>query len=270
MNKEFKLKKGINHCTNIEYHSDKSYFSSSNLKMLLKDPEQFYKECILGEREFKEANHFLEGTYAHSLILEPETIKDEFSFFEGWARRGKEWEKFKAANEGRIILTKPQRMRVESWVENYKKLPEATQLISGGFPEHTVAGELLGMPIKARADYINIDKGYIADVKTTGFPSDVDSFKQTVNQFSYQLSAALYLKMFEQHYGKSLEFYFIVLGKKDKQCEVYKLSDKSRELGYAMIRESISIYNNCVKTGDWTNKTKHKIKETGDYEILEV
>ncbi len=38
-----KLKPGINHCTNNEYHAEKDHLSSSNVKDLLKDTEKFYK-----------------------------------------------------------------------------------------------------------------------------------------------------------------------------------------------------------------------------------
>ena len=35
--------------SNDNYHAEEKHLSSSNLKMLLKDPSKFYKEKILGE-----------------------------------------------------------------------------------------------------------------------------------------------------------------------------------------------------------------------------
>ena len=86
---KFKLKEGINHCTNEEYHGDKSYLSSSNLKLLIKDLPRFKKEVLDGQRENKQVNAFDEGNYAHSLILEPNTIDDEYAFFPGFKKLGK-------------------------------------------------------------------------------------------------------------------------------------------------------------------------------------
>lgn len=237
----------------------------------MKDKEAFYKEYILREpREQKSSNAFDEGTYAHSLLLEPEEIPNEFRFFEGWRKAGKEWKEFKAKNDKYIILSKPQRKRVEGWVKTAKELDAATNLLQGGLPEHTVVGKINGVPLKARADYINIDKGYIADVKTTAYPTDLDSFKYTCDQYMYQLSAALYTMMFEKEYDKPFTFYFIVLGKSDKNCEVYKLSHDSMMRGKLQVMDAIKTYNKCIDSGNWlTEEEVCDILET-EYEILEI
>lgn len=266
----FKLKEGINKCTNEQYHSDKSYLSSSNLKMLLKNPEQFKKEVIQGIRENKQVNAFDEGNYAHSLILEPQHIPDEYAFFPGFRKAGADWVLFKEMNKGKILLSKPQKHRVEKWVDAYRERKEAVKLISGGMPEHSVAGDLMGVNIKVRADYINVDKGYVADVKTTSYQTDVDTFRHVVNTLNYDLSAALYCQMFEKYYGRPFEFYFIVLGKRDMMCEVYKASEETMEKGSFLVREAIMKYKQCKKTGIWTDTKKDVFESDSDYEIREV
>lgn len=272
---DFKLKLGLNKCTNAEYHGDKSFLSSSSYKLLLKSPETFEKEFIKGIRpEIKKStqNIFDEGTYAHSLILEPETVDDEFVFFNGFRKAGKDWESFKEEHEesGKIIMSKAQKMKVERWVQSCQKREKMLNLIQGGFPEHTIAGDFMGIPTKVRADYINIDKGYVVDVKTTAYGSDKDSFVHTVNGFSYDLSAALYCNLFEQHYGKKFDFYFYVLGKRDASCEVFRASDETMEKGMDRLRFAASIYHKCVESGIWKTQDKTQVIETGDYEILEV
>lgn len=266
---KFKLKPGINNCTNEEYHGDKSYLSSSNYKLVLRDPEKFKKEVIDGERENKQVNAFDEGTYAHSLILEPEMIPDEFAFFPGFRKAGKDFEQFKDSNKGKIILSKPQKHRVEMWVDSYRQRPEAVSLISGGEPEQSLAGELLGVPSKVRCDYINVEKGYVVDIKTTSHSTDVESFSYVIKSLGYDLSAAMYLKMFEEYYKKSLDFYFVVLGKRDNMCEVYKLSEDTRARGDLMLIEAVKKYKDCLKTDNWINQNK-VINIRNDYEILEV
>lgn len=267
-----KLKKGINEkISNADYHADKRYLSSSSLKSVLKDPEQFYKEHVLQEGERKHIPAFDEGTYAHSLILEPETIEEEFAFYPGMRKAGAEWEEFAMANKDKIVLSKPQKMRVESWVRSFHKRPEAVSLVKGGIPEHTIAGEYLDCPIKVRADYINLDKGYIADVKTSSYDTDVDTFKFVINQFSYQLSAALYCKMFEEYYETSFDFYFIVLGKKNLRCEVFRASRDTMAEGLLMVQKAISTYHKCKKTGIWKSEVaSYQVDDSSDYEILEV
>ena len=270
----FKLKPGINICTNDEYHGDKDYLSSTNLKHLLKDPSEFKRICI--DKEIEEVpksrqNAYDEGSYAHSLILEPDMVEKEYAFFTGFRKAGLEFERFKKANEGRIILSKPQRHRVESWVKAFADRKVAVDLISGGKSELSLAGKLNDVNIKVRADYINVDKGYIADVKTTAYDTDVDSFKYVVSQLSYGLSGALYTRLFSDHYGKPFDFYFIVLGKKDGMCEVYKLSEESLQEGDMAINQALNVYKKCKKSGIWKSSNELKpVVSDDDYEILEI
>lgn len=271
---KFKLKKGINKCTNEEYHGDKGYLSSSSYKLLLKDPSKFEEEFIKGNRSpvsSSTQNNFDEGTYAHSLILEPETVDDEFAFFDGWRKAGKEWQLFKEENSDKIILSKPQKVRVERWVAAYHARDKKIKLVSGGFPEHTIAGDFLGIPTKVRADYINIDKGYIVDVKTTSYSTDIDAFSYTIDNFSYDLSAALYCNLFEQYYGKDFDFYFYVLGKKDSSCEIFRASDETLGRGMTQLHKAADVYKKCKESGVWTKPSKYvSISEDEDYEILDI
>lgn len=267
-----KIFKGIyTDLSNEDYHAEKKHLSSSNLKMLLKDPEKFYNEKVLGNRENKQVNAFDEGNYAHSLILEPEHIPEEYAFFPGFKKMGNAWKEFKLIHDGnKIMLSKPQKHRVESWVEAYKRREAAVDLIKGSKPEISLFAEFAGVPVKVRADAINIEKGYIADVKTTSYNPEIDSFKSVIDALSYDLSAALYTKVFEQHYGKPFDFYFIVLGKREVVCEVYKASKQTLQDGEMQVKEALLKYKKCIKTGDFTNNKKSVIVESGDYEIREI
>jgi hypothetical protein len=269
----FKLKYGINKCTNEEYHGDHNFFSSSTLKLLLKDPHAFYLEKILKEEKPERAvnNAFSEGSLVHSMILEPEMIPAEYAFFEGMRKAGADWKAFKEEHEGsgKVLMSQPQKKRCEYYVQSYEKNKAAVGLITGGEPEHTICVDYEGLNIKVRTDYINIDEGYIVDVKTSAFPVDVDNFKQTVEQWSYELSAALYCKVAEQYYGKPFEFYFVAIAKKEPDCQVYRLGEESRARGLQGIAEAIRVYRECLETGIWKSKVKN-FEHSDDYEILEV
>lgn len=267
----FKLQIGENKCTNSEYHSDTSFISSSGLKLLLKNPEKFYKEVIQGKRINESKAAYDEGSYAHSLILEPHMIGKEYAFFPGFKKQGKEWEEFKVKNSKKVILSKPQKHRVEQWVDTFRKLPSAVSLIKNGESEKTIASVLKDVPVKARADYANITEGYIVDVKTTSFSPDIDSFKLVIDQLSYDLSASLYTMIFEEFYKKKFDFYFVVLGKKHNQCEVFKVSQETLIRGKSRVLEALVKYKKCKETNIWSNTTKD-VKDVGSdlYEILEV
>ena len=269
------LKLGINEIDNNGYHSDTTYLSSSDLKLLLTDIQAFHKKKILGEREEQvEKPAFSEGSYVHALILEPEVIPDEFAFYPGWRKQGKEWESFRddKANAGKIILSKPQKVRCEQYFEAYKDHPVAHKFVQGGFPEHTICVNLHGVPLKIRTDYINAEDGYIADVKTSGYSVEQDMFKETIKKFSYDLSAALYCEVAKEFYKKNFDFNFIAISKSDKTCEVFKASEETMEKGRVLMMRALRIYKNCMKTGDWSSNVIEKPSYDADseYEILEV
>lgn len=55
--------------------------------------------------------------------------------------------------------------------------------------------------IKVRCDYINAKKGYIADLKsTTGNSKDANKTRNKISSYSYDLSAAMYVDLFNARF----------------------------------------------------------------------
>jgi hypothetical protein len=265
-----KLSIGLNKCSNAEYHADSEYLSSSNFKTLLTDPEKFYKEKILGEKEAKQSNSFDEGSLTHSIMLEPHLVSSEFSFFPGKRKQGEAFDIFKAANPGKVIISESQKIRVGLWVEAIKKNKIAMGLLKGGEAEQTICADMNGIPVKIRCDYIIPEQGIIADIKTTAYPIDIDTFRLTVKEWSYDLSASLYAHIAELHYGRKFNFYFIVVGKNELVCEVYKASKKTLETGMLDIAKAASIYKKCKASGVWKLDQPLQISKEEEVEILEI
>jgi hypothetical protein len=279
MSKE--LMDGLNECSNTDYHSDRKYLSSSVLKTIYKDIAEYKRQYIDGEKkQFGNMTALEEGSLTHGIILEPHMVKQDFVFFNGLRKAGADFEAFKAAMDpataSKIIISKPQKLRVDEYVKAYKARPEAVELIAGGEAEQTICGTLHGVPIKARFDYINVEKGYIADIKTTGYSADVDVFKQTLRGLSYELSAALYCAMAEQYYGKKFDFYFIVISKSDKECHVYKTSENTMNEGRNMVKVACEKYLKAIQSNIWVEENltasedEAKMIVESNYEILEV
>lgn len=269
-----KLRMGLNDkITNAEYHGDREYLSSSAFKLMLKSAADFADKYIFEKPVEELSGGFLdEGSLTHAYILEPEVIDEEFAFFPGFRKAGVEFQKFKAENRDKIIISASQEKRCLANFEAYKKQPAAVQLVSGGESEVSATGLLLNIPVKARADYINVDKAYIADVKTTAWSSDLETFTDTVEKYKYDLSAALYLDIFEKIYQKPFEFYFIVISKKEQTCDVFKLSEKTRRNGERMLRKAAKKYKQCKETGIWLDERDlvQQSLENEHYQILEV
>lgn len=266
------LEMGTNTISNEDYHADKKSLSSSNLKTLLKDPQQFYKEKILGIREESNKSFFAEGSFVHSLILEPEKVKDEYAIWPGLRKQGKEFHEWKEQQTAKTILSKPQELRCGKYFAAYKRQPAARKLIKGTESEYTIVTELEGIKCKMRADAINLEKGYIVDVKTSSFGSDIDSFRGAMTNFSYDLSAAFYLDIASKHYGKPFDFYFLVISKTELTCDVYKVSFKTLTIGRKLYKNALKLYAKCLETGEWRQhgNCSSKGKRSDDYVIQEI
>lgn len=255
--------------SNADYHANKTHLSSSGLKLLLQSPEQFYNDFVLGQRQEQEKAVFDEGSFTHTLILEPAKI-NEYAIFPGLRKQGAAWEYFKGDNAGKKILSAPQVARCESLARAYQSLPAALKLLEVGISEHTMVSSLLDVPVKARADRINIEAGYIVDIKTTSMPSDLECFKATIEQYRYELSAALYAAIASEVYKKEFDFYWLVLSKADNGCEIYKASQATLAAGAALYKRALMLYKKCMTNNSWTLDTPLKEFDKLNYEILEV
>lgn len=252
MSTKFEMQLGLNDCDNQTYHADTKFYSSSDLKTLLKDPTEFKRTKIDGQKkEESKGDHLDAGSLAHSYILEPHLVDKEYAFFPGMRRAGAEYEAFKAANPGKKILTKGKKAEVEAWVRQYKANNIATDLIKGTQSEFTLAQIYKNMPLKCRADAINIDRGLIIDVKTSAFELDIDSVRVTLDKWDYALSAALYTSLFEQYYGRPFQFAWLFLGKNPPDCKCYLMSAATRAQGQLKVDKAIRLYNTCKDTGIW-------------------
>ncbi len=262
---KFKMQLGLNECSNEEYHSDSTYLSSSDLKLLLKDPAEFKRTKIDGgKKEEQKAGFFDEGSLAHSYILEPHLVEKEYAFFKGMRRAGADYEAFKAANPGKKIITTAKREEVKAWIRQYQANKVAVELHTGGYPEYTLAQIFHGVPLKCRADYINIDLGYIIDEKTSRMLVDTkESVEIILEQYDYPLSAALYSALFAQYYGKQFDFYWNFIGKSPPDCKVYRMAATTRMKGLQRVHKAIDIYKRCMQTGLWVaEESTVKVQET--------
>lgn len=260
--------------SNAEYHANRSHLSSSQLKLILENPEQFYQEVVLGNKTNSNNDVFLEGHLTHSLILEPEKVNQEYAVFEGLRRSGKAYEDFIASpeNANKKPVTKAMFLRSQKRLEAHKAHPASEILHKGGISEYTMVAELLGVPVKARADRIvfNEDASRIIDVKTTSMPSGREFFAETVKQYKYELSAALYCKIAEFVHNRPFEFYWEVHSKADEGVEFYKMSSSTSEKGYGLVVQALTLYKHCKETGIWAApESKQKVNDS-IYEILEV
>jgi exodeoxyribonuclease VIII len=252
--------------SNENYHADREFISSTGLKLMFKDPREFYNQYILGDMSNAPTGASLDfGSYIHSLILEPEKTDDEFAIWEGAARRGKAYEKFKEENIGKIILTQPQANKAKELLQKYseaeilldhpKRGTENVMISSffnGGAAEETFGAEIDGVKIKVRTDYRKEwgTFGSINDVKTTGdYCLAKDDIEKICARWSYDISAALYCDVLEIVTGKPHNFFFLFISTTSGQIQLVKASNQMIENGRRKYKEAIRRLKEARKTG---------------------
>lgn len=248
------LKPGINDCDNATYHGDKNYVSSSGLKLILEDPMQYYNKYVKYESGFKSVGSSAMdlGSYVHSLILEPESTEKDFAVFSG-IKRGEIWRQFEKANPNKIIISDAQANLGKTLYASLLNNKDVVRLLDGGKPEFTYCTELLGCPVKVRADKINLEKNYIIDIKTTSKPLSKDALMGSIASLHYDLSAALYIDCFKQiNNVEHMDFYFLFVNTKDSlESVVYKASDILINNGRRKYRKAIKKLMELRRTGQW-------------------
>lgn len=269
-----KLQLGINRgFTNIEYHADTDWLSSSKLKLLLQDPADFKAQVIDGQpgKSYKSSDMDI-GSLVHSLRLEPELVEKEFAFFKGWRKAGKEFEAFKEdpSTQGKIIISLPQAENARKYNESIGRCKAALRILEHGESELSVCALIEGVPVKMRADRINIEAGHMSDIKTTRHSSGLEFFKFAMEDYDYALSAALYKIIAKAQWGKEFDFYFHVVSKPDLVCDVYRLSQQTYRAGYVRVMKALDLYKQCKSTGIWQLPETEKKVIVDDEEILEV
>lgn len=133
--------------SNEEYHKQREagehFYSSSQLKDILEDPEVFHAKYIAKTLERKSIPAFDIGTYFHTAILEPHLLDKECAVYTGSRRAGKKWEEFLEQHEGKAIITQSEAEKATNLIEAVRNSPIAMNLLSVGEPEISCLVELL-------------------------------------------------------------------------------------------------------------------------------
>jgi len=203
------MKKGLftaDELSNSEYHDKKgAFYSSSQFKKALEDIELFHKIYITGEIvEDSDKPAFHIGTHYHTHILEPDKVDEDCAVYPGPMRKGKAWDEFKAENSSKAIITAKEDMKVANLLLATRKCSTAIATMANGAPEVSVGVTLHGLNVKARADWIDFENGFIMDLKsTTGNAKDIEKTIGKIDSYDYDLSAALYVDAFNVYLAEN-------------------------------------------------------------------
>lgn len=152
-----------------------------------------------------------QGTLGHLFMLEPWKLDDEVAIWTGGRRAGKEWEKYKEDNDGKLLIRQADFDRVEECcrvvLDQFKTYyPQVFGLIAEGEQEVAVFSEEYGMQTKGLIDWINVRRGVgtIVDLKFSEKGTDSHIVDRNVRRFQYDTKIACYRRWFERESGKDI------------------------------------------------------------------
>lgn len=255
---------------NEEYHDDKEWLSSSQIKVALHSAHA-YKWFVLdkkGEKRTKKAFDF--GTAVHKLVLEHSDFNNEYfvaDLSKLDLRKKADKEKLEAleveAGE-KILLSK---FDFENAVKCYDSImshPDAKKLLElPGVSESSIyvelehelpSGEIVMFKVRVRPDRLAYSHA-ILDLKTTRKPSK-DAFTKDATSpwgLHYDVSGALYVRAYAKLTGEVLPFIFItVRNEAPWECAVYKLGEESMHKGAVRLDRALNTIILSERAGIWT------------------
>lgn len=229
--------------SNDDYHADRHYFSSSQIKEALKSPAHF-KYLVLDRQGKKKSTGAQElGTLTHTILLEPHKFDSEYVVYSGDVELNKDGtvpsrvsRPLMDKHPGMTVISKEQydfAMRARRNVEKYQQANDMLFHSSTTYEEsHYADCPETGLKLRVRTDALNLEKNVIIDVKTA---ADVDmyQFKRAVSySWHYDLSAYQYQYVIYLLTGQVCDYYWLVIGKDEMTpVALYKMSDVTRDDG---------------------------------------
>lgn len=252
--------------SNSDYHKQHSvkdhFFSSSQVKTMLKDPELFHRKYITRVlSEDKRNPAFDIGTYFHTAILEPDLLEKECAVWKGGNRGSIKYKEFEKANKDKAIITLAELGKANALIKGIEDSDVCLDMIDheNSTYEGSLFMDLMGVQCKVRFDVLNLGKDYsfIGDLKsTTGNPKDGWGLRTKIHNYGYDVSAAFYVDMINEYITVNkldlalVEDFWLYFATKDyPMAKAWKMSPDMLAVGRAKYRKALKMLKKYQANG---------------------
>ncbi len=202
--------------SNDEYHSH-SAISHSGIMAYLQNPQKYYENYILGNREVTKPMEI--GTLVHESILEPDKFNDHYIVMPEFSGKGSRSEKQEwldiMKGHDKIIIDKDTLEMITLIRNNFNKSSYLKSYLENGQVEHSLfwKNKINGFEVefKSRPDFIAND--ILFDIKTTKSIESYE-FSKAIHQYGYHVQAAMAIDgMGETFNGEKNDFVIVAFEK---------------------------------------------------------
>lgn len=199
------------------------------------------------------------GRCSHLATYEPEKYREDVAIWDGDRRAGKIWEAFRAANEGRELLTADEHERCIALQTAVRSDPIAGPLSRNGKYEVTIfwtyrepgIGAVDGFEVQCKSRLDFITDGSLVDLKSCRDGSPRTFGRQAVN-LCYLEQAAFYSDAYFAVTGRRLPYRFIAAeSSKPFTVQVYLVPERLIQVGRENYRGWLQRLNLCRLTSSW-------------------
>lgn len=198
------------------------------------------------------------GQLLHSMVLQPDTVDEQFAIAPICDRRttvGKKlWAEFEEQAESKTVVTADMIEQAVAMRDKLMSNDYVRQLLDGEREKPFFwVDDLTGEQCKCRVDCLTSINGMnvIVDLKTAE-NADTDTFMRHAIKYGYNLQAAMYGEGVKANTGKEHAFVFIVIEKRAPYAINILQADNAFVLyGFDLFRELIGTYHECKVSGNW-------------------
>lgn len=237
---------------NEVYHNYPVGISNSGLRQMLKSPAHYRFMA-----PWKTSRNLEIGTAIHCALLEPQRFAEEYVLLRDIDdRRKSEYKQAANVHGGEVVLTASEAANVEGMQEAVLSNPAMSERLNAeGWRELSlfVQDPETGVVVRVRYDLLSLS-GIAVDVKKTQ-DCRADAFSRAVDNYDYDMQAALYSDAFEWAAGKPLgAFEFAAIEEHMPHGhKLYQLDETAMQEGRRKYREALNLYAQCEKANDWPN-----------------
>lgn len=230
-----------------EYRAIKDRVSISELNHIAIAPAVFKKNVF--ERVDKKKPKALRlGTIWHTVLLEPENIKDFVISSSSDERTAifKDAEK-EAKERGTIVASEEELANARNAAAILLEHPKVKELLKGAIIEHAIFWESEGVQCKGKFDAVN--RGALIDFKTT---ESATGFARSVMDYNYHRQMAFYMDGLNACGVNVDTAYWIVCEKDDPFLhKVYQCDKESIQVGRQEYKRMLRLYKECKASDKW-------------------